>query len=153
MRDLPRPEVSYREVFVSSNARKTVPAGVLAHPSIQALVAQAHPSGTVDSDDVRRAAEAAGVEPKHLKALMAHLVGLGVTVAVPASTRAAAATTTRKTTTARAAKKSAPAKKAVPAKSAAKKSEPGENAPKAPARKVAAKAAEGKPDATNQAAG
>ena len=30
-----------REVFVSSNARKTVPAGVLAHPAITTLIAQA----------------------------------------------------------------------------------------------------------------
>ncbi len=107
---------------MSSNARKTVPAGVLAHPSIQALVAQAHPSGVVTPDDVRRAAEEAGVEARDLKVLMTHLAGLGITVEVPVATRAVAATTTKKTATAKAAK--APAKKAAakaPAKKAASK--------------------------------
>ncbi len=95
---------------MSSNPRKTVPASVLAHPAITALVAQAKPSGSVSPDDVRRATEEAGVEPRHLKALLTHLGAEGVSVAVPAGARAVAATTTKKTTTAKAAK--APAKKA-----------------------------------------
>jgi RNA polymerase primary sigma factor len=115
-------------VFVSSNARKTVPAGVLAHPAITALVAQASasPSGTITPDELRHAAEEAGIEPRHLKALMAHLAGLGISVALPVDARVLAATTTKKATTAKAAK-AAPAKKA---------------AAKAPAKKAAAKTAE-----------
>ena len=105
---------------MSSNARKTVPAGVLAHPAVQALIAQARPTGTVSADDVRRATEEAGVEARDLKALMAHLAGLGVTVDLPAPQRAVAATTTKKTaTTAKTAAK-APAKKTA-AKAPAKK--------------------------------
>jgi RNA polymerase primary sigma factor len=115
-------------VFVSSNARKTPPPGVLAHPAITALVAQASatPAGTITPDELRQAAEEAGVEPQHLKALMTHLAGLGISVALPADARVAAATTTKKATTAKAAK-AAPAKKA---------------AAKAPAKKAAAKTAE-----------
>jgi RNA polymerase primary sigma factor len=121
-------------VFVSSNARKTPPTGVFAHPAIQGLVAQARPSGTVAPDDVRRASEEAGVEARDLKALMAHLASLGVTVDLPAAPRAVAATTTKKTATAK-----APAKKAA-AKPPAKKA-----ATKAPAKKAAEPAAEDAP--------
>ena len=102
---------------MSSNARKTVPAGVLAHPAITALIAQAQPSGSVTPEDVRRATEDASVEGRDLKALMTHLAGLGISVALPAGARVAAATTTKKTTTAKAAK-AAPAKKAAAAKAA-----------------------------------
>ena len=94
---------------MSSNARKTVPAGVLAHPAIQALIAQARPSGSVTPDDVRRATEEAGVEARDLKGLMTHLAGLGISVDVPPVTRAVAATTTKKTTTTKAAKAAAKA--------------------------------------------
>jgi RNA polymerase primary sigma factor len=111
-------------VFVSSNPRKTLPAGVLTHSAIQALIAQARPSGTVAPDDVRRATEEAGVEARDLKALMTHLAGLGISVEMASVQRAVAATTTKKTTTAKAAK--APAKAA---------------ATKAPAKKAPAKAA------------
>ncbi len=110
---------------MSSNARKTVPAGVLAHPAITALIAQAQPSGSVTPEDVRRATEDAAVEGRDLKALMTHLAGLGISVALPAGARVAAATTTKKTTTAKAAKaapaKKAAAKTAAPAKKAAAK--------------------------------
>ncbi len=119
---------------MSSNARKTPPPGVLAHPAIQALIAQAQPSGSVAPDDVRRATEEAGVEARDLKALMTHLAGLGISVAMPVGMRAVAATTTKKTASAKTAK--APAKKA-PAKSAAK-AEPAKKA----ATKSAAKSAD-----------
>ncbi len=114
---------------MSSNARKTPPPGVLAHPAITTLIAQAQPSGSVTPEDVRRATEDAGVEARDLKALMKHLAGLGISVALPAGARVAAATTTKKTTTAKAAK-------AAPAKKAAAKA--------APAKKAAAKAAPAK---------
>jgi len=120
----------YREVFVSSNARK-VPAAVLAHPSIVALVERATPVGSVSPEDVRQACAAADVAAPHLKSFLGHLAGLGISVAMPVTDRAVAATSTRKTTTASTAKK-APAKKAAA---------PAEPAPAAPAKKAAAKKA------------
>ncbi|WP_341242747.1 sigma-70 family RNA polymerase sigma factor, partial [uncultured Nocardioides sp.] len=114
-------------MFVSSNARK-IPTEVLAHPSVVALIEHGTPTGSLTPEEVRQASEEAAIEPKHLKALLAHLSGLGISVHIGAasSARAVAATSTRKTTTASAAKK-APAKKAAPAKAAA------------PAKKAAAK--------------
>ena len=134
---------------MSSNARKTVPAGVLAHPAITALIAQAQPSGSVTPEDVRRATEDAAVEGRDLKALMTHLAGLGISVALPAGARVAAATTTKKTTTAKAAK-AAPAKKAAAAKAAPAKKAAAKTAAKAaPATKTAEPATGGaaKPEA------
>nr|WP_246298997.1 RNA polymerase sigma factor [Nocardioides panaciterrulae] len=108
-----------REVFVSSNARKLLPAEVLSHPAVAALVEKGTPTGSLTPEEVRQASEDAAVEPRHLKALLAHLSALGISVHVTAtSSRAVAATSTRKTTTAKAAKK-APARK--PATSAAAK--------------------------------
>jgi RNA polymerase primary sigma factor len=137
---------------VSPNARKLLPAEVLAHPSIVALIERGTPIGSVAPEDVRQASDDAAVEPRHLKALMVHLGSLGISVNVDAaSMRAVAATTsTRKTTSAAA--KEAPAKKAAtkaaeaveptdavePIKKAAAKKAP---AKKAPAKKTAAKAA------------
>jgi RNA polymerase primary sigma factor len=117
-------------VFVSSNARK-IPAEVLAHPAVKALIDQAKPTGRVSPDQVRQASEDAAVEPRHLKALLGHLSTLGISVDLGTAVtgRAAAATTsTRKTTTAK-----APAKKAAAKKVAAEK--PADK----PAEKVAAK--------------
>ena len=111
-----------REVFVSSNARKLLPAEVLSHPAVVALVDKGTPTGSLTPEEVRQASEDAAVEPRHLKALLAHLSALGISVHVSAtSTRAVAATSTRKTTTAKTAKK-APARKA-PATAAAKKAD------------------------------
>jgi RNA polymerase primary sigma factor len=102
---------------VSSNARKMLPADVLTHPAVAALIERGTPTGTLTPEEVRRASEDAAVEPRHLKALLGHLSSLGISVHLPvATTRAVAATSTRKTTTAKATK--APAKKA-PAKKAA----------------------------------
>uniref|UniRef100_UPI003FA398E9 RNA polymerase sigma factor n=1 Tax=Nocardioides sp. N13(2025) TaxID=3453405 RepID=UPI003FA398E9 len=129
-------------MFVSSHARKLLPAEVLTHPSITALVAGGTPTGTVSPEDVRRASDEAGVEPKHLKALLVHLSGLGISVHVDATSLRAVAATSKRTATSAAAKK-APAKKAAaaaeaPAKPAAKKAA----AKKAPAKKAAAKPAD-----------
>ncbi len=128
---------------MSSNARKTPPPGVLAHPAIQALVAQARPSGSLTPDEVRRATEQAGVEPRHLKALMTHLAGLGISVVLPVDARVFAATTTKKATTAKTAK-AGPAKKAPAKKTAAGAADKpaAKTAAKAPAKKTAAKDAE-----------
>ncbi|WP_430540714.1 RNA polymerase sigma factor [Nocardioides marinisabuli] len=121
-------------MFVSSNARK-IPAEVLAHPSVVALIELGTPTGSLTPEEVRQASEDAAIEPKHLKALLAHLSGLGISVHIGAasSARAVAATSTRKTTTASAAKK-APAKKAA-----------------APAKKTAAKKAAAEPVETVEA--
>ncbi len=124
---------------MSSNARK-IPADVLSHPAVVALLERGTPSGTLSPEDVRQASEDAAVEPRHLKSLLAHLSSVGISVTVNASaTRAVAATSTRKTTTARTAKSAAaqpaageangaaekaPAKKAAPRKAAAKKAVP-----------------------------
>jgi RNA polymerase primary sigma factor len=109
---------------VSQHGRKLLPAEVLAHPSIAALLERGTPHGTVTPDEVRRASDEAGVEPRHLKALLTHLSGLGISVTVDAATsRSVAAAAPRKATTATA--KKAPAKKAAskttPAKAAASK--------------------------------
>ena len=111
---------------MSSNARKSVPADVLTHPAVVALIDQGTPTGTVTPEAIRQASEDASIEPRHLKGLLGHLSGLGISVDVPpASARAVAASTTRKTTTASAAKKApakkATAKKAAPAKKTAAK--------------------------------
>ncbi len=117
---------------MSSHARKLLPAEVLTHPSIAALVAGGAPTGTVSPEDVRRASDEAGVEPKHLKALLVHLSGLGISVQVDATSLRAVAATSKRSGTSAAAKK-APAKKA-----AAKTAEA--PAKKAPAKKAAAPA-------------
>ncbi|GAA1449928.1 RNA polymerase sigma factor [Mycobacterium cookii] len=136
---------------MSSHARKLLPAEVLTHPSITALVAGGTPTGTVSPEDVRRASDEAGVEPRHLKALLVHLSGLGISVQVDAaSLRAVAATSKRSASTAAA--KKAPARKAAakatPARAAATEAAaaPAAEAPakKAPARKAAAKKAPAK---------
>ncbi len=100
----------------------------------------AAPTASVTPEQVRQASEDAAVEPRHLKALLAHLSGLGISVALPAvSARVAAAATTRKTTTAAA--KKAPAKKAAAPKAEAPAADaaPSTKATKAPAKKAAAK--------------
>jgi RNA polymerase primary sigma factor len=123
-----------------------LPAEVLSHPSITALVAGGTPTGTVSPEDVRRASDEAGVEPKHLKALLVHLSGLGISVQVDATSLRAVAATSKRSSTSAAAKK-APAKKAAAAtteapakKAAAKKAAP---AKKAAAKKTAAEPAGG----------
>ncbi len=119
---------------MSSNARKSIPAEVLAHPAVLALIERGRPTGTITPEDVRQASDDAGVEPRHLKALLAHLSGNGITVAIPASGRAVAATSTKRTTSASTAKKAAAKKSA--AKTAAKP------ATKAAAKKAAAQKAD-----------
>jgi RNA polymerase primary sigma factor len=117
-------------VFVSSNARKLLPAEVLSHPAVVALIERGAPTGSLTPEEVRQASEDAAIEPRHLKALLGHLSSLGISVHVTATTaRAVAATSARKTTSAKTAAKKA----AAPAKTAAA------DAP-APAKKAAAPA-------------
>jgi RNA polymerase primary sigma factor len=126
-------------VFVSSNARK-VPEQVLAHPAVLALVEKGA-SGSLSPEDVRRASEDAQVEPRHLKGLLEHLSGLGVSVHVDVSSaRVAAATTTKKTATATTKKAAAKTPAAKPANGAASPA-PAKKA--AAAKKAPATAAEG----------
>ena len=127
---------------MSSHARKLLPAEVLTHPSITSLVAAATPTGTVSPEDVRRASDEAGVEPRHLKALLVHLSGLGISVQIDASSLRAVAATSKRATTSTA--KKAPAKKAAPAAKTA--------AAKAPAKKAAATKTAAKKTATKAAA-
>ena len=72
---------------MSSNARKQLPAEVLAHPAVLALIESGQPTGSITPEEVRQASEDAAVEPRHLKALLAHLSGLGISVSIPAGTR------------------------------------------------------------------
>ena len=96
-------------------SRNLLPAEVLSHPEIAGLVTLAEPTGTVTPEQVRKAAEAAAIEPRHLKALLVHLSAEGITVAMHADDhKAVAATTPRKTATAK-----VPAKKAAAAPAAA----------------------------------
>jgi RNA polymerase primary sigma factor len=100
---------------VSSNPRKLLPAEVLTHPAVLALVEVGAPTGTISPEQVRQASEEAAVEPRHLKALLAHLSAQGISVQVSAdSNRAVAAASQRSAATASTAKK-APVKKAVEA--------------------------------------
>jgi hypothetical protein len=69
-------------VFVSSHARK-VPAEVLAHPAIVALIERATPVGSVTPEDIRQACTEADVPTKALKPFIGHLSELGITVDVP----------------------------------------------------------------------
>jgi RNA polymerase primary sigma factor len=131
--------------------RKRLPAEVLAHPAVLALIESGRSHGSITPDEVRQASEDAAVEPRHLKALLAHLSEQGITVSMPVAGRTAAASSTRSTTSAAA--KKAPAKKAAtkndkPAakKTAAKKAEKpaakkaaGKTTTKAPPKKAAAK--------------
>jgi RNA polymerase primary sigma factor len=118
---------------------------VLTHPAIATLVAAATPTGTVSPEDVRRASDEAGVEPRHLKALLVHLSGLGISVQIDATSLRAVAATSKRAATSSAAKK-APAKKAAAAeapakKAAAKKATAPAAAKKSTAKKAAAKTA------------
>ena len=137
---------------MSSHARKLLPAEVLSHPSIAALVASGTPTGTVSPVDVRQASDEAGVEPKHLKALLGHLSGLGISVQIDATSLRAVAATSKRAATSSAAKK-APAKKAAAKKVAeAPAAEPAAApvAKKAPAKKAAAKKAPAKKAAADE---
>jgi RNA polymerase primary sigma factor len=110
-----------------------------------ALIEGGAPSGTVTPDAVRQASEDASVEPRHLKSLMAHLSGLGISVDLPPSGhQAAAAKSTRRTATAStkpAAKKAASTSTAKAAKSPATKRTTAATTAKKTATKATAKPA------------
>ena len=113
---------------MSSKPLSPLSADSVSHPAITSLVERGRSSGSVSPELVREASDAAGLTPRQLKPLIAHLSAVGIVVAVDAmSRRAAAATPTKKaakkTTSAKAAAapaKKAPAKKAAPAKAPTK---------------------------------
>ncbi|MEO5709417.1 MAG: RNA polymerase sigma factor [Nocardioidaceae bacterium] len=123
---------------MSASTSRKVPADVLSHPDIVALVNQGRQTGNVTADALRTATAAAATSPQHLKAVLRHLSEEGVSVVVSAedakSKKVAAAASSARTTVKATAKK-APAKKAA---SAVKKAEP-EAAAEAPAKKVTAR--------------
>jgi RNA polymerase primary sigma factor len=139
---------------VSTSTSRKLPAEILAHPDVVALVEQGKATGQVSSDAVRDTSEAAAISGKHLKSLLRFLSEEGVTVVLSASEstsrRVAAASSGRSTVKASTAKKAA-AKKA-PAKTTKKSAasedseEPAPTAKKAtkkaPAKKTAAKGAQ-----------
>ncbi len=129
---------------MSSSSRKLLPAEVLAHPEIVGLLEQAAPTGTLTPEVVRRASEAAAIEPRHLRALLVHLSAEGITVAVNVDdhAKAVAASAPRKATaTSKTAAKKAPAKQAPAKKAAATVDDATSTAQKAPAKKAAPKKA------------
>jgi RNA polymerase primary sigma factor len=129
---------------VSSNPRTLLPAAVLSHPSVAALIALGAPTGTVSPEDVRQTSEDAAIEPRHLKALLAHLSAQGISVQLNADSTRAVAATSR-------ASSSAAAQKA-PAKTAAAKTTPAKTAAAKPAAETPAKKAPAKRAATKKAA-
>ncbi len=133
---------------MSSSSRKSLPAAVLSHPEVVGLLELGAATGTVSPEQVRRASEAAEIEPRHLKALMVHLGDQGITVMLNAvDHRAVAATSTRKAAaTAKTAAKKAPAKKAAAEEAPAKRAPAKQTATKA-ATKAAPAKAEAKPAA------
>ncbi len=130
---------------MSSN--RSVPPAVLTHPSIVTLIERGAPAGSVTAEEVRQAFGAADVAPAHLKSLMAHLAGLGISVELgaPADQRAvaAAARKTATSTASTAKKAAAPAKKAAApaAKKAATPAKKAASAAKAEAAEAAPAAA------------
>ncbi len=138
---------------MSASTSRKVPADVLSHPDIVALVDQGRQTGTVTADALRTATAAAATSPQHLKAVLRFLSEEGVSVVVSAedakSPKRVAAAASSARTTVKATAKKAPAKKAAPA---AKQAEPeaAAEAPakKAPARKAAAKKSTAKTAAT-----
>ncbi|MGE5747299.1 MAG: RNA polymerase sigma factor [Solirubrobacterales bacterium] len=131
---------------MSTSTSRKLPAEILAHPEVVALVERGKADGQVSSDAVRDTSEAAQISGKHLKALLRHLSDEGVTVVLSAtesssSRKVAAASSGRSTVKASTAKK-APAKKTTAKAKTAKADESApvaKKAAKAPAKKAAAK--------------
>ncbi|MFZ5849717.1 MAG: RNA polymerase sigma factor, partial [Actinomycetota bacterium] len=100
---------------MSTSTSRKLPADILAHPEVVALLERGKAAGQVSSDAVRDTSEAASISGKHLKALLRFLTEEGVTVVLSAdestSRKVAAAASSRSTVKASTAKK-APAKKA-----------------------------------------
>ncbi|MGA9749967.1 MAG: RNA polymerase sigma factor region1.1 domain-containing protein, partial [Nocardioides sp.] len=131
---------------MSTATSRKLPADVLAHPDIVALIDEGKSSGHVTADALRTATTSAVQSAAHLKALLRHLGELDIDVVVSAEDssarkRVAAAASTRSTVKASTAKKAAPTKKA-PAKKAAPAKSAESPAKKTTAKKAPAKKAE-----------
>ena len=123
---------------MSTSTSRKLPADVLAHPDIVALVNQGKTSGHVTADALRSATEAHVHTAAHLKALMRYLSEEGISVTMShedtsSRKRVAAASSSRSTVKA-ATKKAAAAKTTT----AAKKAAPAQQDEAAPAKKAAA---------------
>ncbi|WP_308249338.1 RNA polymerase sigma factor [Nocardioides jiangsuensis] len=126
---------------MSTSTSRKLPAEVLAHPEVVALVELGKATGQVSAGAVRDTSEAAAISPQHLKALLRFLSEEGVTVVLSGDDAAgrkkvAAAASSRTTVKASTAKKAA-AKKAPAKKAAAKTAEPDEAPEAAPAKPAA----------------
>ena len=114
---------------MSSSTSRKVPADVLSHPDIVALVEQGRLTGQVTADALRSATSAAATSPQHLKAVLRHLSEEGVSVVVSVEDAkasrspklVAAAASSARTTVKASAKKAAPKK--APAQSDASEAE------------------------------
>ncbi|HET9859777.1 MAG TPA: RNA polymerase sigma factor [Nocardioidaceae bacterium] len=154
---------------MSSSTSRKLPAEVLAHPDVVALVELGKTTGEVTADAVRDTTDTAAISPQHLKALLRFLSEEGVTVVVSAddsATRkkvvaAAGSRTTVKASTKKAAAKKAPAKNAPAEADDAAGTKPAKGAEKptkaaakkaAGAKKAAAKSAEAPEAGANGAA-
>ena len=110
---------------MSTATSRKLPADVLAHPDIVALIDQGKASGHVTADALRTATDTAVHSPAHLKALLRYLGELDIDVvvaavdSVTARKKVAAASSTRSTV--KATTKKAAAKKTTTKKAAAKK--------------------------------
>jgi len=123
---------------VSTSASRKLPADVLAHPDIVALVEQGKTSGNVTAQALRAATDEHHLSASQLKSLMRFLSEEGISVVMSAEDTQArkrvAAAATRKSTVKAPAKKTAakkaPAKKTTTKKTAATKSAEAEPAAK-----------------------
>ncbi|HJR37065.1 MAG TPA: RNA polymerase sigma factor [Nocardioidaceae bacterium] len=153
---------------MSSSTSRKLPAEVLAHPDVVALVELGKATGAVTADAVRDTTDTAAISPQHLKALLRFLSEEGVIVVVSAddsATRkkvvaAAGSRTTVKASTKKAAAKKAPAKNAPAEAEDAAETKPTKGAEKptkaaakkAGTKKAAAKSAEASEAGANGAA-
>ena len=70
---------------MSTSTSRKLPADILAHPEVVALVERGKATGQVSSDAVRDTSEAAAISGKHLKALLRYLSDEGVSVVLSAA--------------------------------------------------------------------
>jgi RNA polymerase primary sigma factor len=108
---------------VSTSTSRKLPADVLAHPDIVALVDRGKASGHVTSADLREATDVVVHTAAHLKALVRHLSEQGISVVMSAEEtggrKQVAAATSNRSTVKATTKKAAPAKKAAAKKASA----------------------------------
>ena len=139
---------------MSTSTSRKLPADILAHPQVVALVEEGKAAGQVSSDAIRDTSEAAEISGKHLKALLRFLSEEGVTVVLSAaessSRKVAAASSARSTVKASTAKK-APAKKAAAKKTTTDAEASAEPTEKKPAAKKSAAKATAKKSAAKSA--